>query len=209
MATTSSAKRIATVSVILVVLIAAVIIGTRSVTFQKKSDKSNVRIDAGAIKTKSTGKWSTIEVSDGQSETFRKFTIQYPTTWKIQKDPSAGVRFILSKDGTTLTAIQPPGSIDCLFPDTDMAKVDPMWKKNSVYTDYKELIAGPVKLRRIKIETGPGENNKRIYMVCEQSAPGEIFKIPGKFGAMNITTSTNVSDDVLSEIDTILSTLRY
>lgn len=153
---------------------------------------------------------TTLIVSPLSQTSYKKFSISYPNNWRLTEGGENNTRFTLADGQNTITLEQPAvGGSVCIFADTDMSKLDEVWKSNPVQHNYKEITFKQGRFRRFEPSWLQSEDDTKHFLVCEIQKYSPLFEIPLDGGALSITASPNISLSELQKIDSILATYAY
>jgi hypothetical protein len=158
------------------------------------------------LKTDKNG-WVKIIVPSLNNTTYQKFSISHPEGWQLVGETNTE-EFTLKKESSSIGMARPSlGGGVCLFSDTDMNQVDTRWKDAPILQEYEEIEIETGYLRRYRLTTSTDQNFH--FRICELYKGDEVFEIPLDGGIISITTSPDISQSELKEIDSILATYKY
>jgi len=169
------------------------------------SDVSTLPLEIGQA---DQNDWTKVIVPPLANTTYSKFSISYPSSWTLEGKNNESFSI---KKGSSVIGMDRP-AVDggvCLFSDTDMSKVDKYWEGVPIQKAFKEISVKHGVLRRYKLDN-PNQNDNNIhYQICELYREENIFEVPMDGGIIGVTTSPNITDTDLREIDSILATYQY
>lgn len=131
---------------------------------------------------------------------FDQYSIVTPDDWTSKKESQTALdeKLILEKDGYTISIFQAAtGGALCLYPgDADFEGPS---SKFEIYTALNTKDNRT--LRR------SGDINGTAFTICQKSADGS-FQQPTNYGHISIKMTNNWTEEVLTEIDSIISSLK-
>lgn len=131
---------------------------------------------------------------------FDLYTITTPETWTANKTSQTAMdeKLVLTKDGYEISIFQAAtGGALCLYPG------DPAFEgPSSSYQVFTPLVTQDGRnLRR------SGDQNGVAFTVCQKS-PDNSYQQPTNYGHVSIKMPANWTQEMLTEIDTILQSLK-
>ena len=131
---------------------------------------------------------------------FDQYSVMIPAGWTSKKESQSAMdeKLILSKDGYTISIFQAAtGGALCLYPgDADFEG------PSSKYQVFTALTTKDGRtLRR------SGDTNGTAFTVCQKSGDGS-YQQPTSYGHMSVALPANWTKEMLTEIDSIISSLK-
>lgn len=131
---------------------------------------------------------------------FDQFSIMTPTGWVSKKESQSALdeKLILTKEGTTITIFQAAtGGALCLYPN------DPEFEgPSSKFEIFTTLTTKDGRILRRS-----GEKNGTAFTIC-QKAPDNSYQQPTNDGHISVKLVADFSPEILTEVDSIISSLK-
>jgi hypothetical protein len=131
---------------------------------------------------------------------FDQYSIMAPNDWISKKEAQTAMdeRLILEKDGYSISIFQAAtGGALCLYPGD--AEFEGPVSKFEIFTDL--TTKDNKTLRR------GGNKNDTTFTICQKSADGS-YQQPTNYGHISVKLPANYTPEILTEIDSIISSLK-
>lgn len=139
-------------------------------------------------------------VSKSAGLSFDSYSIMFPSDWTSKKESQTAMdeKLILTKDGSTITIFQAAtGGALCLYPgDAEFEGPSSKFESFTMLTTKDNRT-----LRR------SGDKNGTAFTIC-QKAPDNSYQQPTNYGHISVKLAAEFTPEILTEIDSIISSLK-
>lgn len=194
----------------IIVILLVIIVGMAAFYFGTKSSTNNqitptptesqVQNTNEPTTSEVTKEIETKTVSAGGVLSFPKYLVSVPSDWTSQREQGENSDLLtLTKANYKITINEGAfGGSGCLFPG------DPPSEFAQTYAKFVEII-NP---NGFVFRRGSTSNADTGWAVCQKNTSDGSFGAPTQFGHISITTPVNPNVGVMSEIDTILASIK-
>lgn len=144
------------------------------------------------------------------------FTLEIPSTWQVSTNSNDSTVLHLEKGFSSITIGQPAiGGGVCVFADTDRRVLkDTPFEEASTLQKYTTITLEKSILRRVETDhpENMGTSIYRYFSVCEidqSAAEQNLYSVPTRVGTIYLNVDRDKASSDISEMDQILSTLKY
>ncbi|HYM65555.1 MAG TPA: hypothetical protein VES68_03675 [Candidatus Sulfotelmatobacter sp.] len=191
------------ISVIILIIVvggAAFYLGQKSLNNTKAPAQQSQTQQTTPLLTPTPTVLEKTQVSSGGILVFAKYTLDVPSGWVSQKENTQYSDMLtLTKDTYKISIYQAAGGGGgCLYPG------DPDKEMAQRFQSFTE-ISNPNGYVFRRALTG---SSVGAWTVCQKNATDGSFGFPTNFGNITITTPANPSNELMTEIDSILASLK-